>query len=846
MRRFLLIITLLITYNLSFSQSNSIVNTITVKDSLRFKSLWISDISTDGLFLNPKDGLLSSQKAIKTYVDNKFNNVPFYNFTNGLKIQSNIVKLGGILTDSTSILTNNNYLNFLNYSTNDSVKFLFGKAVLYDGLAIVPGNQFYHKSITSDFITELLQYNGVIQLRSSNLAKDQFGQLATAKQGIALQTNGDLGIKLDVHASDDIANIKNSIQMNGGTSNSNASLTLQHGSKTSIQLTDNFVDLSSNDGSGNYYINRISSQNVSFYNSGDNNKFYINDDYNNAKQFMHNDITPVQISSNKLYINSNIDTTSRVLKIWGRTIGKPAIENDEYINLGQLKDSLSNKVGISKFRNGITLNGDSVVLGGILNDSTAIETKNNNLNFVSNVATDTTIFKFGNINVSGFKIPGYELNQKNIANNINTSIKQYQGQIELRSTNFSETNFTRFLLSRIGIGGTSNGIAGIGFSALASDNSLQRNTFFLKGGSTTDAANIELNHLFGNGMPSTFLQLGDSSYLLNVYSENSDGKADVSFAPNSIRIGVTRVGSKIYMNNFTDAYKQYMENDVTPIQFAGQNDSDSLNRVLKVWGRTVGKSAINDDEYINLGQLKDSLTNKVGISKFRNGISLQGDSVLLGGFLTKNTNIDLLGHSLNTFSTNGFSGGSKLEVNSGEFGLYANGTAFSYIKMYTDGVTVINSVYDAFNKGLSYASDYSANGKTDNNWIPNFGAVKSTISDSINYSSKPLTVGSNFTIGGAVYSHTRTILSTDAPTILNTDYIIYAQNSAPMTLTLPTAAGHDNQTLLIRATSLTSDAVNIIPQSGETIEGATDPIPVPTNHAIHLIARGTNWIVIAF
>lgn len=579
MRRFLLIITLLITYNLSFSQSNSIVNTITVKDSLRFKSLWISDISTDGLFLNPKDGLLSSQKAIKTYVDNKFNNVPFYNFTNGLKIQSNIVKLGGILTDSTSILTNNNYLNFLNYSTNDSVKFLFGKAVLYDGLAIVPGNQFYHKSITSDFITELLQYNGVIQLRSSNLAKDQFGQLATAKQGIALQTNGDLGIKLDVHASDDIANIKNSIQMNGGTSNSNASLTLQHGSKTSIQLTDNFVDLSSNDGSGNYYINRISSQNVSFYNSGDNNKFYINDDYNNAKQFMHNDITPVQISSNKLYINSNIDTTSRVLKIWGRTIGKPAIENDEYINLGQLKDSL---------------------------------------------------------------------------------------------------------------------------------------------------------------------------------------------------------------------------------------------------------------------------TNKVGISKFRNGISLQGDSVLLGGFLTKNTNIDLLGHSLNTFSTNGFSGGSKLEVNSGEFGLYANGTAFSYIKMYTDGVTVINSVYDAFNKGLSYASDYSANGKTDNNWIPNFGAVKSTISDSINYSSKPLTVGSNFTIGGAVYSHTRTILSTDAPTILNTDYIIYAQNSAPMTLTLPTAAGHDNQTLLIRATSLTSDAVNIIPQSGETIEGATDPIPVPTNHAIHLIARGTNWIVIAF
>jgi len=109
----------------------------------------------------------------------------------------------------------------------------------------------------------------------------------------------------------------------------------------------------------------------------------------------------------------------------------------------------------------------------------------------------------------------------------------------------------------------------------------------------------------------------------------------------------------------------------------------------------------------------------------------------------------------------GFAGRAKFHPLLSEFGLYSGYTTpFSYLQFITDGSTYVhNTMYDAFSKGIVYASDYSANGLTDDNWLTSLKAVKKIVHDSlvtaggVNIFNSDGTLTSNRTLDGATNSY---------------------------------------------------------------------------------------------
>ena len=154
-----------------------------------------------------------------------------------------------------------------------------------------------------------------------------------------------------------------------------------------------------------------------------------------------------------------------------------------------------------------------------------------------------------------------------------------------------------------------------------------------------------------------------------------------------------------------------------------------------------------------------------------NGISLTSSNFTLGGTLNQSTNTEMSGH---TFKYTDTIGTDKFTVGNGAFNITegVSGTGYSYLSVTHGAISTVTylansndnfsffssngsasinyaqnssgtskqiaitptaiQIYDSVSlKGMTYSADYSANGKIDNRWIPDYGSVKSYVTGAI-------------------------------------------------------------------------------------------------------------------
>ncbi len=334
------------------------------------------------------------------------------------------------------------------------------------------------------------------------------------------------------------------------------------------------------------------------------------------------------------------------------------------------------------------------------------------------------------------------------------------GNLDLQSANGAGFNTLNFFsdpvqtrIGRISQNTTNGDLSILSTSTMG----LSSTGFTFLGGAITIAKPAgNLLQFIGDGTGINSVRLssdGLATHSLEIKQNNVTGQASIE-SGDTLNLGIAH-NFKLAPNGLT-----YI------IQPPNSRTSADYNYAFLGRDTITGEMVVRRNTYWDSAQTKTYISNGSTLTTASNGLTKNAGNVALGGTLTGNTSIDLLTSSLNMQSSTGFSGSARLEVNSGTFGLYAAGTPFSYLKMFTDGSTVTNEFYDAFSKGIVTSADYSAAQLLDDNAYLTTKGVKKIVHDSlaggssVNIYNSNGSLTANRTVSGAsTYSLTLNSLS---------------------------------------------------------------------------------------